>query len=645
MRYRQVHLDFHTSPVIDDVGTQFDADDFVRTLKDAHVDSINIFAKCHHGMCCYPTKIGKMHPSLKFDLMGTMIEKLHAAGITCPIYFPLGWEETAAEHPEWLEIGADGVLGHKLPFEAGNNTWRKLCLNNSEYKNFVKMQLAEILENYDVDGFWFDIIFQQKCMCRECMEEMRRMELNPQNELDLMKHDEHVLRKLQKEINDFVGGYGKDISTFYNSSWAPDGGYDGYSIDTRAAMQSHMEIESLPSGKWGYNHFPLFVNYHNRKNGEIIGMTGKFHLSWGDHGSLKNDEALEYECFRMIANGCACSIGDQLHPRGYMNKAAYERIGKVYSEIEKLEPVCRNSKKSAEIGAVVSSDFFDSSTESDEGVMRMLMELHYTFDLISTNDDLTKYRLVILPDSVRISGDFSKKLCAYIKSGGKVLATCKSCDEKALGIKCKSENEFCPSYIVAEKGFAGVETLEYVCYERGVYVESSLPVTAYIGDPYHNRTYDCFSSHMHFPFDKKSDYPAVLQGDSIAYCAFPLFRDYIINGNRVYRDIIGSMINKLLPDPTVITDAPTCAEMTVRTQDDKTAVHLISYIAERRTRTIDVVDTRLPLYDVNVMLKTDREIHRVRCARSGESLNFKQENGYVSTVVPKIDGYEAIVFE
>lgn len=649
MRYRQIHLDFHTSPVIPDVGADFDAADFVQTLRDAHVESINIFAKCHHGMCYYPTKIGRMHPSLDFDLMGTMIRELHAAGIACPIYFPLGWEENAAEHAEWLEVGRDGVLGHKLPFDGENFNWRKLCLNNTEYKAFIKAQLREILENYDVDGFWFDIIFQQKCLCRECLAEMRAMGLDPENELDVMKHDELVLRKLQTELNDYLRSFGRDIPVFYNSSWAPDGGYDGYSIDTRAAMQSHMEIESLPSGKWGYNHFPLFVNYHNRTNADTIGMNGKFHLSWGDHGSLKNNEALEYECFRMIANGCACSVGDQLHPRGRMNKAAYARIGKVYGEIEKLEKYCEGSVKRADIGVVVSSGFFDSSTESDEGVMRMLMELHYTFDLIPVTDDLAKYRLVILPDAVAVDGGFAEKLRAYLAGGGKILATHRSTCE-AIGVQYLRDSDYCPAYIVVDDKAGelfGTEPLEYVCYERGGYVESELPVAAYCGDPYFNRTYDRFSSHMHFPFDRTSEYPAVLLGGNIGYCAFPLFRDYILNGNRVYRDIIGGLIASLLPDPVVTCGAPTCAELTVREQpaDGRTVVHIISYIPERRTRTIDVVDTRLPLYDVPLTLRTDKVIRAVRCARSGQELAFVQERGVVSVTVPLIDGYEAVVFE
>ena len=64
LRYRQIHLDFHTSEHIPDIGRDFDAADFVSTLKNAHVDSVTVFAKCHHGWAYYPTKVGAPHPNL-----------------------------------------------------------------------------------------------------------------------------------------------------------------------------------------------------------------------------------------------------------------------------------------------------------------------------------------------------------------------------------------------------------------------------------------------------------------------------------------------------------------------------------------------------------------------------------------------------
>ena len=65
LRYRQIHLDFHTSEHIPDVGAGFNPDTFADTLAEARVNWVTLFAKCHHGLSYYPTRVGTMHPSLK----------------------------------------------------------------------------------------------------------------------------------------------------------------------------------------------------------------------------------------------------------------------------------------------------------------------------------------------------------------------------------------------------------------------------------------------------------------------------------------------------------------------------------------------------------------------------------------------------
>ena len=63
--FRQIHLDFHTSECMPDVGSEFSEENFRKALKDGHVSSINLFAKCHHGWSYFPSKVNKMHPTLK----------------------------------------------------------------------------------------------------------------------------------------------------------------------------------------------------------------------------------------------------------------------------------------------------------------------------------------------------------------------------------------------------------------------------------------------------------------------------------------------------------------------------------------------------------------------------------------------------
>ena len=53
--HRSFHLDFHTMPNVPDVGAEFDGAKFARTLVNARIDFITVFAQCNLGMAYYPT--------------------------------------------------------------------------------------------------------------------------------------------------------------------------------------------------------------------------------------------------------------------------------------------------------------------------------------------------------------------------------------------------------------------------------------------------------------------------------------------------------------------------------------------------------------------------------------------------------------
>ena len=104
---RHIHLDFHTSEYIKNIAVNFDAKEFVRTLKAAHVDGITLTAKCHHGWCYYPSKASKMHPHLGFDLFGEQVRACKEAGIKVIGYLTGAWSvQDFVEHPEWQVISA-----------------------------------------------------------------------------------------------------------------------------------------------------------------------------------------------------------------------------------------------------------------------------------------------------------------------------------------------------------------------------------------------------------------------------------------------------------------------------------------------------------------------------------------------------------
>ena len=186
MPSRQVHLDFHTSPLIPGVGSQFDKKQFQAALKEGNLNSITVFAKCHHGVCYFPTKVGTMHPTMDpdFDLTGAMIEAAHEIGVAAPVYITAGWSVLDAEaHPEWHMCDKDGAHRHSQPFgdvkpddTRPDCSWQQMCLSG-EYAEHIYEFTREVCDKYkDLDGLFYDIIFQgEDCYCPSCIKGMKEM--------------------------------------------------------------------------------------------------------------------------------------------------------------------------------------------------------------------------------------------------------------------------------------------------------------------------------------------------------------------------------------------------------------------------------------------------------------------------------------
>ena len=138
---------------------------------------------------------------------------------------------------------------------------------------------------------------------------------------------------------------------------------------------------------------------------ECLGLTSRFHTEWGDFHAFRNEAAMEYEGFSMLAQGCKCTIGDQMDYWGKLNPDMYRQIGRIYGSVEKKEPWCRGAVPRTEIGVFTAEEFFATGAAgqivgASEGVARMLTELGYQFDFIDSTCDFGRFRLLVLPDVI-----------------------------------------------------------------------------------------------------------------------------------------------------------------------------------------------------------------------------------------------------
>jgi hypothetical protein len=185
-------------------------------------------------------------------------------------------------------------------------------------------------------------------------------------------------------------------------------------------LDTHIEIECLPSG-WSYDFFGPQVAYARNIQKDVLYMTGRFQINWGDFGGFKEKASIENDMWDALSNGVDVSIGDHLHPADNLEPEIYKTIGEVYNDIEKYEPWTKDARFIADIGVLTDSDGYLNNTY--KGLSRMLGELKYSFDIVNEHMDISKYKLLILPDELTVTPTLKQKLEKHLLEGKGVLST------------------------------------------------------------------------------------------------------------------------------------------------------------------------------------------------------------------------------
>jgi len=531
--------------------------------------------------------------------------------------------------------------------------WQILDMS-SPYQDFLVEQTTEVLKKFKpVDGIFFDMCWDQPSTSKWAIAGMAKEKLNPESEADRAKYSHLISMRYMKRLFDLVKSHSKNATVYFN-------GRVLFRVEEDVPFQTQNEIEALPSGGWGYMYFPKNVRFVRTFPRPYLGMTARFHKSWADFGGLKQDAALEYETSQMIANGAGCSIGDQMHPRGILDPAAYELIGRTYERIEAREPWLQGARPVTEIGVIIQPELANvvrPAGGSEEGATRMLTQLKHQFNFISETSDWDDYELLILPDAISLTEKLRDRINKHISAGKAVLATGTSglsADGAkallpALGIQPEGFSPFSATYVRFGKEIDhDIPCTDHVMYDRSVRVMPAKGASslATVIEPYFERTWDHFSSHFQTPPDKASRYSAAVQKGRVAYIPYPVFASYANHANLPCRWLVSGLIDRIFPDPLIRAKAPSSTEITITRQDKRTIVHLLQYCPERRGKDLDLIEDVVPLYNIEISVRLDARPSRVyRVTPEPEEIVFDYARGRVNLTVSKIRGHEMVVFE
>ena len=657
---RQIHLDFHSSEHLPEVGSLFAKRQFQEALKTGHVNSMTVFAKCHHSWSYYPTTIGKIHPTLTIDLLGEQIEACHEIGVRAPIYFTVGWSANdAEEHPEWCVRRKDGVIhvtGWDVEAKPTDRrpivSWKFMCPTGA-YLELILAQSAEICERYPVDGFFYDIVNGPLCYCETCCSGMRDEGTDLENLAAVTDYNDRKWKHFFAECRRTIHRYHPQPTVFFNGTTLVYA--DKHNRDCSSGVHeynTHHELEDLPSTWGGYDKLPLRAKFFHTTGKALLGMSGKFHTTWGEFGGFKHPDAIRYEAASMIAFGAGCSFGDQLHPSGKMDLETYRIIGEAYSYVEQIEAYGVGGTPISTLGL-----WRSGSQDEDEGVVNMLLETQSDFVVVEPDKDFSAYDTIILPGAACLTEEHAERLQSFVKNGGGLLVLAESALDNSkerflldVGATYLGPAAFDTDFlVVGEELGTGLVSSPFLNYQAALRVrpDRNAEVLAAIHEPYFDRTYEKYCSHQNTPYQlEAATHSGALRKGNVVFLPHFLGNMYLRHGARLHRDFFINALRLIYTNPMLKIDMPSCGRVSLLHQADlrRYVAHVLYAPPLKRGRCL-VIEDLPPLYNIPLELRVPQAIKNAYLIPPKHALPFESSDNAVKLLIPEFRCHCAVVLE
>jgi hypothetical protein len=487
------------------------------------------------------------------------------------------------------------------------------------------------------------------CVCPECIKLMKEQNIDFNDPVQLTKFAKASMVRLAEDIAKAAREINSDYLLYFN----------GLGYEQNTALRGYLECEHLPTAHGGYEVLPVFAAYMRTVTDmPILNMNGRFYR-WGDFGGLRPEAAIKSELLYGLANGMRPNVGGHIHPRGDLETAVFDRLEKIYKELQTYEPWYDGAKNITEV-AIVFPDVYSAARRSGnlKSAVRMLAELKQQFDVVTAKSDWSKYKVLVIPDNVVFDDVMAQKVRTHISAGKAVISSGSSgldvelkkfVLEKEWGVKYAGKNEYDPAYFVPDKNYSsGLPDMPISLYASGIDVEP-LPGTkagAMLVKPYFNKIWDGEYAFYYTPPDKITDKPALTINGRVAHFTHDIFTGYNTQASVELRTIFSNVLNSLLQSPEIrYENLPSFARVFVTEQPGREMVHILSYIPELRGASTEIIEDPVVLNDVRISLKYDKKPKKVYLAPGKKSLPFRMSDGYINVTIPTMKGYSLLVFE
>ncbi len=661
---RMLHLDSHFSG-FSDIYNGFDAERAAQMYGDAGFQMVSYFAKCWGGYSYYPTKLGIVHPTCRADYTGELTAALKKRGIRRIVYFMMMTErELQKQHPEWV-VSADP--SNWAPENIKKQKVAIMCYNSPYVEQVAIPQMKEVIQKYDVDGFFVDIVMQQylewNCYCPNCREQFAR-EVGgeiPRSDSDPKafayrkwsnSHMEGLMEKVHRELSTVK----PDIAIIFNYTWMA-----AYPV-TPPWYIPHVtwDTPTPQVGNYSWN-FSVESRYLNTLPDVPFSAMNTRGNNWGDY-ALREPEAFQHECAILLASCGGNYLSDIPYPSGNPDPAVYEVFGQVNRRYRSLEPLLEGSKPVKEAAVLHSADSvwsksplkphpkwnFTPAYYSMTGAHKALTELHTQMGILNTEvclDTLQDYRVLILSDQRILSDREAEKIREFVKNGGALLATHETGTRDTangkladfaladvFGVKLQGAGEVSNCYLRATPELKPYGAPVMDVEAGGSYTKVTLTTARKLLDlvpPYKGTKGG--------PPDSRPEGPGVTLNTygkgKVVYCATDLFGGYYDKDTPNMRKLAAWMLDRVYPASArriVMENAPVTVELFYNERKGERFVHLVNYSGDKRELGTPQPQGFSAVHGMRVRVKLDKKPSALTLIPDGKAVNFTFSDGWMT---------------
>lgn len=631
---RALHFDFHTPPGVEHIFGNFDAEKFAEQLADAHIEYVNVTARCNMGFSYYNTNVGKKYEGLgDRDPLREILDACHKRNIGVTAYLNVGLNhEMGADNHGWLKMDREGRVYQD---NKKDNFFRMMC-HNTPYRAHLLAEVKELC-SYDIDGLFCDCFLLRECFCPRCMAEMTRLGVDVNDDDAVLTYQKNVRNQLADEILDAMGDKRGKIKVYFNGISRTAGYY-----------QTHAEVECLTSSaRWGFDFFDSMAAYTRTIYEDRVYMSGRFQNSWGDFGGLKPLASMQYDLYDAMMNSFGLCFGDHLHPVDGFEPKVAARIKAVMEEKMAYEPYTENADNLVEIGVLVrSSEYTHKLPHFVKGVTRMLKEMKLTYNVYDENGsfDTDSLKLLIVGENADFDDPFKARLKNYLENGGKVIFVGSAIDlGKEIGALdyidvIETDTRDNAYYTTSD---CGLRTAMYAP-SRVIKNNGGREIAKYVNHVF-NFIWDGRQSYYYRPQGELTDYSAAVIGESTAAVCFDIFQAYADHFLIDHRELFEKVIEALMKDRLI--DAPKLpktATVTLTKNAEHTVFHVKTTYPEHKMNR-GIIEEHTWTKSVPVSIKG--EYGEVYVLPEMTKLESKTEGGRTHFETGDILGYRAFLLQ